>query len=119
MITNFEKITANLTEEEMAQLPMIVDILRNFDKKEKAIKSPELCRRISFVVNKKFNSVKLRKCISHIRKSGKLPVIATSNGYYVSYNHEEIGKEIKSLNERAAAIRQAADGMAYYLTNTL
>jgi hypothetical protein len=44
-----------------------------------------------------------------------LPVISTSNGYYVSYERDEIVAMVKSLRARAEAIFAASDGMAYIL----
>ena len=63
----------------------------------------------------KMTGARLRKIVSHIRVSGKLPIIATSKGYYVSYDAEEIRNQVKSLEERAARILAAANGIRCFL----
>jgi len=44
-----------------------------------------------------------------------MPIIATSKGYYCSYNHLEIKAQIESLEERAQAIMASADGLRKFL----
>jgi hypothetical protein len=89
---------------------------------QSAIKSEELCKIINTLyqletMERQFpvNGVKLRKMVNYIRKNGILPIIATSRGYFVTYEKELIEKQIKSLNERAAGIKDAANGMLRYL----
>jgi hypothetical protein len=43
-----------------------------------------------------------------------LPLIATSDGYYVSYDKIEIEKQIQSLKERAESINRCANGMLVF-----
>jgi tetrahydromethanopterin S-methyltransferase subunit B len=50
-----------------------------------------------------------------IRSKGILPLIATSNGYYCSYDKQEIMEQIKSLQERADAIINSANGLKKFL----
>lgn len=115
MITNFEEITAPLSIEERELLICVYDVIKKIDKKN-PIKAPNLIQRVKQITNKeKFAQARLRKIINFIRANGILPVIATSNGYYTSYETNEILKEIKSLNERAEAIRFASDGLKIFL----
>ncbi|MBP9583510.1 MAG: hypothetical protein KBE38_15220 [Ignavibacterium sp.] len=115
MITNFEEITAPLSIEEKELLLCVYDVVKKIDKKN-PIKAPNLIQRVKQITNKeKFAQARLRKIINFIRANGILPVIATSNGYYTSYETNEILKEIKSLNERAEAIRFASDGLKIFL----
>jgi len=58
----------------------------------------------------------LRKLTHFLRCNSILPLIATSKGYYVSYDNAEIDKQIKSLQERAAAIIESANGLIYLKT---
>ena len=115
MITNFEEITAPLSIEERELLLCVYDVIKKIDKNN-PIKAPNLIQRVKQITNKeKFTQARLRKIINFIRSNGILPVIATSNGYYTSYETNEILKEIKSLNERAEAIKFAGDGLKIFL----
>lgn len=115
MITNFEEITAPLSIEERELLICVYDVIKKVDKNN-PIKAPNLIQRVKQITNKeKFAQARLRKIINFIRANGILPVIATSNGYYTSYETNEILKEIKSLNERADAIKFASDGLKIFL----
>jgi predicted glycosyl hydrolase (DUF1957 family) len=120
MITNFEEITASLTEEEKDLIRVLV---LSFSKRtaENPIKAPEIVKSVNDYLernNKKqnFNEVRLRKSVNYIRVNGIIPLIATSNGYYTSYNRAQIVKQIESLRERASAILACADGLNKFLT---
>ena len=119
MITNFEDITADLTDEEKRLLPLL---LKGFSTKTKAnpVKAPVIVERINAarLVSFKFSEVRLRKLCNYIRKNGLLPLIATSKGYYVSYDPEEISREVESLLERAQSIAVSAQGLRKFLEQT-
>lgn len=115
MITNFEEITKPLTETEKGIMNILVSILEKTNPKN-PIKAPQLVSMITYKYNiKKFGQARLRKIINYIRGNGVLPVIATSKGYYLSYERNIIESEIKSLNERADAIRSASRGLRKFL----
>jgi hypothetical protein len=118
MITNFEEITANLTSEEKLLTVEIITILSGI-KKDKPMKSVELVylinRKLSFVENLNFTGVKLRKYCNYIRSKSLLPIIATSNGYFVSYDKNEIALQIESLEQRSEAILNSVHGLKFYL----
>ena len=115
MITNFEEITAPLSKDEKELLLCVYDVIKEINVKN-PIKAPQLIQRVKQITGKeKFPQARLRKIINFIRSNGLLPVIATSNGYYLSYEINEILKEIKSLNERAEAIKYASDGLKIFL----
>jgi hypothetical protein len=42
-------------------------------------------------------------------------LIATSQGYYVSYDAQEINAQIQSLVERANSILKSADGLKKFI----
>jgi hypothetical protein len=44
-----------------------------------------------------------------------LPLIATSQGYYVSYDKQEINAQIQSLVERANSILKSAEGLKKFI----
>lgn len=118
MITNFEKITSDLTDIELALIPYIVTGLKNFNK-ENAIKAPRLIQMINATnsLNHKLTEPRLRKMVNYIRSNGLLPLIATSKGYYVSHDKKEIEAQIESLLQRANSIEQSAKGLQNYLRN--
>jgi len=63
----------------------------------------------------KFSEPRLRKCSNYIRTNGILPLIATSQGYYVSYDKQEINSQIQSLVERANSILKSAEGLKKFI----
>ena len=111
MITNFEEITKELTEEEKQLVTKLDDILSN---RKMPIKSDEIVLLIKEHYPK-FNEVKLRKLSNYIRTNGILPLMATSNGYFLAVSQEEVRREIKSLRERANSINSAANGLTRFL----
>lgn len=116
MITNFEAITESLPHDEYIVLqPLIKSLSRRG--KDNPIKAPEIVKAINEKLNTKtkFTEVKLRKMCNFIRTQGMLPLIATSDGYYCSYDRDEIEKQIRSLNERASAILASANGLSKFI----
>src|SRR6187399_3136288 len=117
-ITNFEDTTEALTEKELSALPYVIEGLKRCDK---AQKSGEVCDLIDMIYAKEHGEpllvtgVKLRKFVSYIRVNGLLPIIATSRGYFITEDQEEIKKQVKSLYERASQIKKAAQGMENFL----
>jgi hypothetical protein len=119
MITNFENITDDLNDEEIKLIPILIKGFKCHPK-EDPIKGPDIIeainnKRQSLGLKKKFSEPRLRKCCNYIRVNGLLPLIATSNGYYVSYDKSEIEAQIKSLEERAHSILNSANGLKKYL----
>lgn len=111
MITNFESITYELTEAEHKMLPMVISGFKNYTK-DNPIKEPDIVSRWNERhPNAKLTGARLRKLVNYIRANGLLPLIATSKGYYVSYDKAEIEAQIKSLRQRAASIISCADGL--------
>lgn len=111
MITNFEEITHELTDDELEIVPMFVKSFQKYTK-ENPIKAVDIVSRW----NKSGGTVKmsqprLRKICNYIRSNSLLPLIATSSGYYVSNDRDEIEKQIKSLTERANSIMKCAEGL--------
>jgi hypothetical protein len=119
MITNFEEITEELTKDERALIPAICEGLKLRSEKN-PIKAPDIVKGMNTFLEKsgskiKMTDVKLRKCVNYIRAKSMLPVIATSKGYYVSYDNEVLKDQIKSLNQRANSIKNCSDGLASFL----
>lgn len=106
MVAGFELITQPLTEYETETLlPVFLTCLSKHNGKEEAITSVQIVkgmRRHGY----KCRDVNVRKVINHIRIYGLIPnLLATSSGYYVSNDKEEIRLYIESLRQRESAIR--------------
>jgi len=118
MITNFENITSDLTDEEKKIIPILIKGF-NSHSKENPIKAPQIVKCINEKKEnyniKSFSEVRLRKLCNFIRSNSLIPLISTSEGYYVSYNKEEIHKQIESLNQRANAILSSANGLTKFI----
>ncbi len=113
MILNFEGFTHPITEEEK---DIIIGLVKGLEKrvgKEKAIKGPQIVAGINLKMKlkKKFTEIRLRKLINLIRSESVLPMMATSKGYYLSYDAKEIKECIISLTDRAEGIMSAANGL--------
>lgn len=117
MIKGFENLTYEITPEEERIMSVIIRGLNNRIGKEKAIKGPEIVESMNknMQLNKKFTEVRLRKIINYIRSHGLLPVMASSSGYYVSYDLGEVQQEIQSMQQRAHSILSAANGLNKFL----
>lgn len=118
MITNFEELTFALTQDEKKAIKLIIAILKKTSK-ENAIKSNELIGMINSKLKpkegKELNGVRLRKAVNYIRSKSMLAIIATSKGYYSTTDANEVKRQIKSLNERAEAIKNSAIGLTNFL----
>lgn len=113
MITNFEEITEELTDKESNLIPILVAGLK-FYSKDNPIKEPDIVMRMN---NKGYQitGARLRKLVNYIRTNSIAPIIATSKGYYFSTDKEEIEKQIRSLEERASGIYNAAAGLRKFI----
>jgi hypothetical protein len=119
MITNFETHTEELNPEEIKLIPILVNGFKRHNKNN-PIKAPEIIKAINekraqYGLKNKFSEPRLRKCSNYIRTNGILPLIATSQGYYVSFDKAEINSQIESLIERANSILQSAEGLKQFL----
>ena len=123
MITNFEEITRGLSDEEKRLIMNLVNAFKKvFNKRSEAIKGPELVEYInnwnkSQGIKVVLTEVRLRKLCNFIRSKTIIPLIATSKGYYCSYERLEIELQIKSLEERADAILNSVTGLKRFLQN--
>lgn len=116
MIINFEEITQELNDEELKIIPLLIEGFKNHSEKN-PIKEPKLCQVLNSVLNGRvrMTGARLRKCVNYIRSNGLLPLIATSNGYFVSYDKEVIGRQIKSLEQRARSIMSCSQGLKKFV----
>jgi pyrrolidone-carboxylate peptidase len=115
MITNFEDLTQELSEKERQLIPILMSGFRHITK-DKPLKAHEIVDKINkHYPDVKFNQVKLRKCVNHIRTNGLQALIATSEGYYVSNDPTIIKSQIESLLQRARSIEACAVGLKKFL----
>lgn len=118
MITNFEEITKELTEDEKKLVPIIIKGL-NTKTKDNPIKGADIVSAINENKNrygiKVFNEPRLRKIINFIRSEGILPVMGTLNGYYCTKDQAELKSQIESLTQRAEAIMTSANGLKKFI----
>lgn len=116
MITNFEDYTVSLTDNEKEILPDFINAISKVNKAA-ALNAPEIVQEVRDTYpDIKFSQATLRKFCNHIRRNGLLPLIATPKGYYISYDAEEVQKQIDSLKERASAILASAEGLSKFIT---
>lgn len=118
MVSGHENITSELTSEE---LWLANDMIRFFKNKTKQnpVKSIQIVVGINkhYSLKKRFTDVRLRKIINYYRVNSILPVISNSNGYYVSYDPEDIEEMVQSLTQRAGSIIDCAFGLKRILHN--
>ena len=119
MVTNFEEITEPLTADDLRFLPVLRRGLERHGKDD-PIKAPAIVKalndqRIKYDFQVRFTEARLRKLVNHLRTNGLLPVIATSSGYFVTYDPEIIRSQIRSLRDRASGIAGAANGLESFL----
>ena len=119
MIENFESQTYDLTDEELNLLPMIIAGFRRHDE-TCPIKAPEIVLQMSMYLEGKgnragFSEPRLRKFVNYIRSNGILPLVATSQGYYVTDDLDRIRSQVRSLQQRARSILMCADGLENYI----
>jgi len=122
MITNFEKETSPLTEEEVKISEILVNNFTQSYKngrfrKDNPVTAKIICDKYNSIpgIVGKLTDIRLRKIVNHIRHMGILPILSSSKGYYVSYDPEDIRLQIESLRDRADAILFSAEGLEGFL----
>jgi hypothetical protein len=116
MIRGFEVITEELTENELKNiLPEVVRGLKSKKGKSNAVPNKKIVsglKNIGIVTTEP----RIRKIINYIRRHGLVHLLmATSLGYYVSENEDEIREYINSLRERENAIKAVRESVEYQL----
>jgi len=113
MITNFETQTKPLTDwERMTLLPIMVSELTKHRSRGNAIKSDRLAEIVLKACGEKPNGARIRKVVNHIRVMGLVPCLAaTTDGYFVAVNINEIADCVSSLRQRARQIDIVASAL--------
>ena len=119
MITNFENYTAELTDQELEILPIVIHGFRAY-KKNNPIKAELIVNRMNeFLTDRgykiRLTQPRLRKLVNYIRSNSLLALIATSQGYFTTDCKLTIQEQIKSLMERANSIDRCAQGLKNFL----
>lgn len=111
MIQNFERLTCRLSEyEKNILLPAVLEILVRCRGKSKAITNKRMIR--NHLQKYAVNPARLRKVLHHIRTKGMVEgLMATSRGYYVADNREELVKYVISLEGRIRAQQHLRDNI--------
>lgn len=108
-INGFEDITYELTEKEMSYVEGFVDSFKKRIGKEKAITSTRIIEAYR-KIGEKMTGPRIRKIVNYIRINGLVKnLIATSKGYYIETDPEEIAKYKESLLQRCREIQRIAN----------
>lgn len=106
MIQGFEEETAPLSAKELELVPIFVGALKQKIGKDKAVTNTDIRAGMKSAKGINVPPSRVRKIINYIRMNDLVPcLIATSAGYYISQNKEELKKYIESLMGRERAIR--------------
>lgn len=119
MINGFEEQTHDLTEDEIKLvIPILVKGFKTLVGKEKAMTSKAICKQILDHHNMLITGPRLRKMVNYIRTNHMVMLLmATSNGYYVADDAQEVLDYIQSLRDRAGAITAVADSLHVQFKN--
>jgi hypothetical protein len=113
MIIGFDKETHELTEKELKLLPTVVSGLQKKIGKENAVTNKQMVDGLK-KYGIKTSGPRIRKIIHHIRITGTIErLMATSNGYYISNDINELDDYIKSLVQRSESIAKIADQLQF------
>lgn len=106
MITGFEEITHELTDEELEISKIIIRGIQSNIGSDNAITNIQIRKILLEKYEIKINDARIRKIINHIRVKRLVPKLcAASKGYYIAATKEEHQKYIESLQERIHSIQ--------------
>ncbi len=118
MITNFEKITEDLTDQEKELLPRFVAAIKTKVGKKNIITATQI-QRIYADKGMKVPGARIRKIINYIRTNELVPLlVSTSNGYFIATKRSEVESCIKSLKERESAINAVRQSLVQQLSKS-
>lgn len=114
MIRNFEKITCNLTEEELQIAQSVMKGLKKFIGKPNAIAGSKMCSGFNNNTDHRMEGVKLRKIINHLRNQGE-PICSSSKGYFYPANVQEIKDTCISIQQRVDSQIQVINQLSNHI----
>ena len=98
MLKGFEKLTDELTDDELKKVPRIVSVLSKRIGKDNAVTSQIICDKMELI------GVRLRKIIHFIRVNNLVSgLCSNSKGYYVAKNIKELEDNNVSLQQRISS----------------
>ncbi len=115
MITGFENITIDLTEDEKKLVPLFVNGFASKKGKDHSVTNKEIVAKMKPRFPQ-ITEVRVRKIINFIRTRNLIPgLVASSNGYYITDDRKEIEKYIQSLDSRLNEIARVKNSFLRYL----
>lgn len=119
MLPGFEDHTTDLSEHEQKLVPVFVNSFKKHVGKEAAITNKEIVSKMK-IAGEKMTEIRVRKIINHIRTHALVPgLVASSSGYYVTSDPQEVERYINSLDGREAEIRRVKFTFKQYLNQLL
>jgi len=116
MIKDFEGYTEELSDDELKLVPAFCAGLKSKIGKENAITNKAIQK--AFQENEKWNlkipDARVRKIINYIRVNGLgKGLCASSNGYYVAKNQEELEGYLEGLKQRIRSQLSVYDALEF------
>lgn len=115
MLELFEEYTYDLTDYEREKLlPLFIQAFQKKVGVQNAVTNSSIVKKLKgqYIIS----DARVRKIINFIRTRNIVPgLMASSKGYYISKDSNEIQKYIRSLQGREQAIRQVTKAMQEYL----
>jgi hypothetical protein len=107
MIPTFEEHTAPLTEYELnVLLPVMIQGFKTKIGKDKCVTNPEICKALKGK-GYKITEPRVRKLVFYIRFNNLIPkLIASSKGYWIATNKEEVENWLSSVNAKIDALEE-------------
>lgn len=117
MLNGFEEMTYELTETEKKLIPVFLRGFATKHGKNNSVTNKEISNRLKQIYPKlSINEARVRKIINYIRTKNIIPgLVATSSGYYITKDPEEIRKYIQSLSGRENEIHRVKQSFEKYL----
>lgn len=121
MIENFEHYNVKLKDDMKPIVIWFDDLFAGKTKydvptKQKPIKADVLIRAVQHIFSKpQFCSAQLRHIVNHLRQTGSVPILSSQKGYYTSQDQLEITSNVRSLEQRANGIINAANGLKRFV----
>lgn len=102
-------------------VPLLVKMFVNKTSKDNVLSTRKIT---TFFTDKKqtigftgaLTTQRLQKLVNYIRVNSILPVISSNNGYYYSEDKQDIMEMIMNFEGRINAMKAAADGLRYIVT---
>jgi hypothetical protein len=113
MIKNFEQITFDFTSDEWSKMGAVMDCMIAYlpTEKKNLRKQSEIALYIEMNVGIETDVIRVRKYINYFRSTGILPIIATSQGCFISYEAKYLESQIQSLQGRINGLQNAKNGL--------